>query len=286
MAIDLDKLLALRIDAPHTYAPKDLMLYALGLGVGQDPISKSQLAFVYEKDLKVLPTFGSVMGYPGFWAKERPEFGITWQKLLNGEQGIELHRSLPTSGTVVGTTTIERVIDKGEGKGSIVYTRREVKDKSGNLICTIRNAAVLRGDGGFGGPTGTADPPSQVPDRAEDLVFDWPVLPQAALIYRLSGDFNPLHADPDVARGVGFERPILHGAATWGMAGFALLEALCKGDPDRFKSFRARFTSPALPGEAQRTLIWRTGAGRAAFRVVVPARNAVVLDNGEFVYQA
>jgi len=285
MAIDLEKLLALRIEKPHTYAAKDVILYALGLGLGHDPTSKRQLAFVYEKGLEVLPTFGGVMGYPGFWAKERPEFGVTWQKLLNGEQGIELHRKLPAFGTVVGTTVVERVIDKGEGKGSILYLRREVRDESGDLVCTVKNTAVLRGDGGFGGPTGAAEPPAQVPNRAEDVTFDWPVLPQAALIYRLSGDLNPLHVDPEVARSVGFERPILHGAATWGIAGYAMLETLCEGDPKRFKSFRARFTSPAMPGESQRAMIWRTGAGRAAFRVVAPRRNAVILDNGEFTYQ-
>ena len=284
MAVDLEKLLALRIEKLHPYSAKDVMLYALGLGLGREPSNPRQLSFVYEKDLKVLPTFGSVLGYAGFFPKERPELGINWKKLLNGEMGIEMHAPIPTSGAVTGTTVIDRLIDKGAEKGSLLYIRRDVNDEAGNLLCTVTNTTVLRGDGGFGGPLGRAEPPPSVPQREPDLTFEWPTLPQAALIYRLSGDYNPLHAEPDVAQSAGFAKPILHGAATWGMAGYALMESLCGGQPEGFKRMNARFTSPAFPGEMQRTLIWKTGRGTAAFRVVAPERGATVLDNGEFGY--
>lgn len=287
MPVDLERLQALRIVTPHSYTSKDVMLYALGLGLGADPLDPKQLAFTYEGALQVLPTFGGVMGYPGFWPKDRLELGINWQKLLNGEQGIRIHRPLPVEGDELGTMVVDRVIDKGTGKGSILYISREVTDKaSGELLCTVTNTVVLRGDGGFGGAVGTADPVAVIPAREPDLVVDWPTLPQAALIYRLSGDYNPLHADPAVARQGGFERPILHGSASWGMAGHALLQALCAGDPQRFCRFHVRFTSPAYPGDLQQTQIWKTSAGEAAFRVVVPERGVTVLDNGVFSHQA
>ncbi len=270
----------------HRYVEKDVMLYALGLGLGGDPLNEDQLGFVYEKDLKVLPTFGGVLGYPGFWPKAHPELGITWQRLLNGEQGIEIHRPFPPSGEVVGSMTIERIVDKGVGKGMLIYTRRDVRDQaSGDLLCTVSNTMFCRADGGFGGPTAPGPAAAAIPDRASDQTIDWPTLPQAALIYRLSGDFNPLHAEPAVARQGGFDRPILHGAATWGIAGCALLQALCGGDPARFRSYQARFTSPVYPGETLRVEVWLGAPGHASFRVAVPARGVTVLDNGVFSYQ-
>lgn len=285
MAIDLAKLMALRIETPHTYDRKDVMLYALGLGVGADPMSPKQLSFVYERNLKVLPTFGGVMGYPGFWPRDRAELGLNWKMLLNGEQGIRIHKPLPTAGSVVGAMAIDRVIDKGPGKGMVMHLHRDVTDaKTGELLLTVENTAMFRGDGGFGGPTEKSAPPRSLPDRAPDLTFDWPVLPQAALIYRLSGDYNPVHSDPEIAKEGGFDRPILHGAASWGIAGYALLDALCEGEPSRFKYFHARFTSPAYPGETQRTQIWKTGKGEAAFRVVSAERGKTILDFGTFSY--
>ena len=264
----------------HRYVEKDVMLYALGLGLGADPLDEDQLGFVYEKDLKVLPTFGGVLGYPGFWPKAHPELGITWQRLLNGEQGIEIHRPFPPNGEVVGSMTIERIVDKGVGKGMLIYTKRDVRDQaSGDLLCSVSNTMVCRDDGGFGGPTAPGPAAAAIPDRASDQSIDWPTLPQAALIDRLSGDFNPLHADPEVARSAGYTRPILHGLCTYGVAAHAVVQAVCGYDATQLASFDARFSSPVFPGETISVDIWREG-DVVSFQAWVRAREKMVLDNG------
>lgn len=286
MSIALDRLQAVRLHRDHAFTRKDVMLYALGLGLGADD---ADLPFVYEDGLQVLPTFGGVLGYPGFWPKEDPTLGIDWRKVLNGEQSIRLHKPLPAEGTVTGDMRVADVVDKGEGKDCVIYTVRDVRDAGGELLCEVLNTVIVRGHGGFGGPAARPAPPQTQPqrsqhaaDHAADHVVDFSILPQAALIYRLSGDYNPLHADPAVGRQAGFPRAILHGAATWGIAGHLLLRKLCGGNAARVRSFGARFTSPVFPGETLRTEIWEAGPGRAAFRCSVPARDKVVLDAGEF----
>lgn len=284
MAIALDALRAYRTRVEHRYNQKDVMLYALGLGLGA---REDDLPFVYEEGLKVLPTFGGVLGYPGFWIKEHPELGIDWRKVLNGEQSLRMHKPLPVEGEVVGELRVTDVVDKGEGKDCLFYTVRDVRDTHGELLCEVLNTIVLRGHGGFGGPAARSAPGPALParpDRAADHVVDFDILPQAALIYRLSGDYNPLHADPAVARQVGFPRAILHGAATWGIAGYVLMREVCGGDAGRVRSFGARFTSPVFPGETLRTEVWNVGEGTAVFRCSVPAREKVVLDAGEFTF--
>ena len=159
-----DKLLALKIpDVEHSYGDKDAMLYALGVGLGHDPIDRAQLAFVYEKNLKVLPTFALVLGYPGFWVRDL-DTGIDWVQIVNGEQGFTLHAPLEPRGTVVGQTRIIEVIDKGAGKGALVYTERKITDKaSGELVATVTQTTFCRGDGGFGGPPRESPPPHPDP---------------------------------------------------------------------------------------------------------------------------
>ena len=284
MAIQPDQLLAFRIRKEHDYTRKDVMLYALGLGLGA---SDEDLPFVYEQDLKVLPTFGGVMAYPGFWMKEHPELGMDWRMVLNGEQFVRLHRPLPAEATVVGEMRVAGLVDKGAGKDCFMYTVREVRDTRGELLCEVFNTIVIRGHGGFGGASTRSGGPAsagKVPERAPDHVVDFDILPQAGLIYRLSGDYNPLHADPVIARQAGFPRPILHGAGTWGIAGHVVLRQLCRGDVSRAQSFGARFTSPVFPGETLRTEMWEVEPGRAAFRCLIPARDKVVLDAGEFAF--
>ena len=285
MPVSLDRLFATRLQKDHVFAEKDVILYALGLGLGSD---NSDLHLVYEKGLQVLPTFGSVLGYPGFWMKDDLALGIDWRKVLNGEQAIHLHKPLPTQGKVVGDMRVVDVIDKGEGKDCLIYTVRTVRDHLGELLCEVLNTVVLRGHGGFGGPTVRSNDEFSArfkrPDRAADFVVDFPILRQAALIYRLSGDYNTLHADPAIALQAGFSRPILHGAATWGIAGYVMLRKLCGGAPALLRSFGARFTSPVFPGDSLQTEIWTLEPGRAFFRCTVPARDKVVLDAGEFTF--
>src|SRR3954468_17904595 len=166
MTINYEKLLALKVpEVEHRYTDKDTILYALGVGVGHDPLDPAQLPFVYEKNLKALPTFAAVLGYPGFWAREL-DTGIDWVKLVNGEQGVTLHAPLAPTGAVIGRTRILEAIDKGPGKGALVYTERTVTDKaSGALIATVTQTSFCRGDGGFGGaaPAGPAPPPPPPP---------------------------------------------------------------------------------------------------------------------------
>jgi acyl dehydratase len=280
MAINYDKLLALKIpDAEHTYTDKDTILYALGVGLGHDPLDLKELDFVYEKNLKALPTFAAMLGYPGFWVREL-DTGIDWVRIVNGEQAVVLHQPLKPTGTVLGQSRILEVIDKGQGKGALVYAERQVIDKaSGALIATTTQTTFCRADGGFGGPPRESPPVHKIPDRAPDLVCDLATRPEQATIYRLSGDRNPLHIDPDMARTAGYPRPILHGLGTFGVVGHALLKSVCDYDPARVASFGGRFSSPVFPGETIRTEMWRDG-GVISFRASVPDRNVVVMNNG------
>jgi acyl dehydratase len=280
MTIQYDKLLALKIpEVEHSYGPKDCMLYALGVGLGLDPTDEQQLAFVYEKHLKVLPTMAVVLGYPGFWAKDL-DTGIDWVKVVAGEHALRLHRPLPPSGTVIGRTRITEIVDKGPGKGAIIYSERTIDDKAtGARIATIMQTTVARGDGGFGGPPREQRPVHPLPERAPDLVCDLPTRPEMALIYRLSADPNPLHADPAVARAAGFPRPILHGLATFGVAGHAILKSLCGYDPVRLTAIQGRFSAPVFPGETIRTELWRD-SHVASFRARVVERDVIALNNG------
>ena len=280
MPIVYEKLLALKIpEVEHSFGPKDCILYALGLGLGQDPMNEDELAFVYEKNLKALPTFALVQGYSPYWLRN-PESGVNWTKVVHGEQGLTLHKPVKTQGTVIGRTRIVEVIDKGEGKGALVFSERTVTDKaSGALLATLTQTTFCRADGGFGGPPREAPAPHPLPERAPDLVCDLPTRPEMALIYRLSGDVNPLHAEPEFARAAGFPRPILHGLATFGVAGHALLKSLCGYDPTRLAAMAGRFSAPVYPGETIRTEIWRDGKV-ASFRARVLERDVVAVNNG------
>ena len=280
MSIVYEKLMALQIPpATQAYGAKDCILYALGVGLGQDPMNEDELAFVYEKNLKVLPTMATVLGYGGL-AKRAEETGIDWVKVVNGEQGFVLHRALAGAETIVGHTRIVDVIDKGPGRGALLLLEREVAaEESGELIATVTQTIFCRGDGGFGGPPREAPPPHAVPSRAPDAVCDLATRPEAALVYRLSGDLNPLHAEPTFARAAGFPRPILHGLGTFGVAGHAVLKTMCGYDPARLTAFVGRFSAPIFPGETIRTEMWRDGAV-VSFRARVVERDVIAINSG------
>jgi acyl dehydratase len=280
MPLNPDKLLTLDIpDVEHTYGPKDCILYALGLGLGQDPTDEQQLAFVYEKHLKVLPTFPVVQGYSAYTFR-RPELGITWTHVVHGEHAVRLHAPIAPEGTVIGRSRILDVIDKGAGKGALIYSERRILDKTdGRLLATINQTTFCRADGGFGGAKREAPAPHALPERAPDLACDLPTRPETALIYRLSGDVNPLHAEPTFAREGGYPRPILHGLATFGVAGHALLKTLCNYDPARLTAMAGRFSAPVFPGETIRTEVWRD-CDVVSFRARALERDVVAINNG------
>ena len=278
-----ERLLQYKIpEVEHTLTPRDTMLYALGVGLGADPMDEKQLRFVTEKNLAALPTMAVILAAPHAWVKKTGTgFGT---KTVHGEQMLVLHKPLPVEGVLVGVPKLVSVIDKGiengKNRGAILVTERKVYDKkSGDLLSTLVSTSFCRDDGGFGGPTGPSRPPHAMPEIAPQQTCDLPTLPQAALIYRLSGDYNILHSDPSHAQKVGFPRPILHGLCTFGVAGHALLKTLCDYDPARFKSMEARFSSPVYPGETLRTEMWKNG-DVVSFRCLVVERNQVVLNNG------
>lgn len=286
MVMDATRLLALppRL-LTHTYGRRDTMLYALGVGAGQDTTDPGELQFVYEEGLRALPTMAVVLAYPGFWQKE-PQYGIDWRRVLHVEQSVSFLAPIPVEGTVHGELTIDTIIDKGAGKGALLYsTRRVVESASGTLIALVRQVSFLRGDGGCGGSTAVPPVPHPVPDRDADGELLLGTRPEQALLYRLSGDYNPLHADPAVAREAGLERPILHGLCSYGIAGRGLLKLLCGNDPSRLTRMDCRFTAPVYPGDSLRIQVWHEDAGRAAFQCDVPGRGAVVLNHGFAEYR-
>lgn len=262
-----------------TLQERDVMLYALGVGVGADPLDAGQLKFVYEKELQALPSIATV--YPAMMSLKRAgNTGIDFAKLVHGTQGFRLHRPFPVKGELVGRATVTDLVDKGKEKGALVYMTGETFEAaSGERIATVTSMYFCRGDGGFGGNS-ESPAPEPLPQREPDLTWEQSTPDNLALIYRLSGDYNPLHADPEFAKRARFERPILHGRATFGAAAHALLRMCCDYQPERLVGMDARFTSPVYPGERLRTEIWNEGA-TTRFRLSVPERGVVALDNGK-----
>lgn len=270
-------------EVTQAYTEKDTMLYAIGVGFGADPVDRDQLRFVYENNLAAVPSMPVVLAYPGQWAKD-PRSTIDWVKVLHGDQRVQIHRPLPSAGTVVGRTRVLAVVDKGKGKGALIVQERRISDRaSGELLATLTYTSFARGDGGFSERSGTSDAPPpapvELPQVAPEAICDLPTLPQSALIYRLCADMNPLHADPDVAHAAGFPRPILHGLCTFGVACHAVLKTMGGYDPGCMKSMALRFSAPVFPGETIRTEMWRRD-GRVLFRSRVVERDALVLNNG------
>jgi acyl dehydratase len=281
MPIDYETLLNWRIpEVRQRFTSRDTMLYALGVGLGADPLAPKQLRFVYEKNLQALPTMACVVGYPGRWHAQ-PGTGVTATHTVLADQSFIIHKPLPVEGTVISRSRLVSLVDKGAGRGALITTESTVSNAdNGDLLFVATQSTYCRADGGFGGPAGPARPWRKVPDTAAHHVCDIVTLPQSALIYRLSGDYHELHADPDYARIAGFEKPILPGRCTFSIAGLAILKTCCDYDPLHFKSMAGRFSAPAYPGETIRTELWRDG-NSVAFRASVPARGVVVLDCGQ-----
>jgi acyl dehydratase len=282
--LNLDAISNFRFETvTHTYSRKDTILYALGLGYGSEPTDPAQLAFVYEDNLRAVPSMCCVLAHPGMWVRT-PDLGIDWLKILHGEQSFEIHNPLPPESTVVGTHEIVAVEDKGAGKGAILHQIKRLNDKaSGQLLATVRSVLFMRGDGGCGGFGEVPEPARPRPESAPSSTCEISTLPQGALIYRLSGDYNPIHADPATAVKAGFEAPILHGLCTFGVATRALLSTFANDAPDRLKSLSVRFSRPVFPGETIRTEFFGTGS-EVRFRSRVVERDLIVLDRGSAVF--
>ena len=280
MPISYDHLVAYDIpEVRQPYGAREVALYGLSVGLGQDPLDPRQLPYVGGTEPpRAMPSIVNVLGHPGFWLGN-PDTGVDAGRLLHGEQGMTIHAPIPAEGEVVAKTRVVDLVDKGEGRGALLYSEKAVRDAAtGALLAVTRGTTVLRGDGGFGGPAGPTRRPAEVPDTEPDHLFDTPTRPEQALLYRWNGDTNPLHLDPAVAAKAGFERPILHGLCSFGCAAHALLAVLCNYDADRFGSMDGRFTAHVFPGETLRTEIWDGGA----FRTRVVERDVVAIGNGAF----
>ncbi|WP_454695791.1 MaoC/PaaZ C-terminal domain-containing protein [Achromobacter aegrifaciens] len=279
MRIDPDKLMQRHFEpVEQTYTAKDSILYALGLGLGRDPLDARELPFVYEDRQLAVPTQAAVLGYPGFWMKE-PDTGIDWRRVLHASQSVQLHRPLAPAGTVIGRTRIKDILDKGLDVGALFFVERTLETRDGALLATVEQAVMARGNGGFGGASGPSPAAAKLPESTPEHVCDLPTLTSQALLYRLSGDFNPLHADPEVARAGGFDRPILHGLCSYGIACHGLLRMLCNYEPARLKRIDVRFSAPVYPGETIRVEAWGA-SGEVRFRATALERQKVVLNNG------
>jgi len=280
--IEPEKLLGLHIPAVRQrYEERDCVIYALSLGFGDCPLDPNHLALVLAETPRVLPTLATTLAHPGFWSRDLPT-GIDHTKVVHGEEELEIHETLPARGQLISRSRIIEVIDMGPGRGALVRMQRQLfEEDSGRHIATVVSTSFCRADGGFSGRP--ADPVASSwarPDRAPEYKVSIRTLPQAAIIFRLNGDMNRLHVDPGVARSAGFERPILHGLATLGMAGRALLVGPCAGDPDSLRAVSARFRAPVYPGELLRFDIWAEG-NEIWFEARSVERDAIVLDRGK-----
>ena len=269
-------------DVIHDYTRRDAAIYALGIGLGTDPMDEGQLRFVREEDNLAFPTLPVVLCRGVNWASD-PRSGIDYALVVHGEQGVTLHAPLPAEGSLRGRHRITAVVDKGAGKGAVIYAEATLSSKAtGEVVATLWRSVFARGNGGFGGAAVAPRSPHRVPDRAPDAVCELPTFLNQALFYRLSGDRNPLHSHPEAGRRAGFDRPILHGLCSYGVAAHAVLRSFCGYDPARLRAFDVRFSAPVFPGESLSVEMWRDGEV-VSFRAFVAARGAKVLDNGKAV---
>jgi len=278
MALNYERILAHRagpLDASTD--ERTCILYALGIGVGMEPTNRDEIKFVHERVLVAFPTVATVLGWPPRLTD--PAFGIDSRMVVAASLKVVWHRPLRTREKLTADPRVVEIVDKGPGKHAILQSARTLVAPDGEVVATVESTSLARGHGGFGGRVTEAPEPPPAPERAPDAVCDLATPPNLALIFRLLGDENPLHVDPDSARKSGFDRPILHGAATFGVAAHAVLRTCAGYDPARLSAIEARFSRPVFPGETIRTEMWRAG-GDVSFHCRVVGRDEVVLTSG------
>ncbi|MCB1667489.1 MAG: MaoC family dehydratase N-terminal domain-containing protein [Pseudomonadales bacterium] len=282
MAINPETLLNWTFDdVAQEYTERDAILYALGLGLGKDPLNTDELRYVYEKELTAVPTFAVTLSTLGLWVKN-PDTGITWTKLVHSGQNAIFHKPLPAKGSVIGKAKISQVYDRGAEKGAIIIVERSIYDADTNdLYCTLEQTLMLRADGGFDGEAPPA-PSVAIPDRTPDKTLSYATTPGQAIIYRLSGDWNPLHIDPEIAKSAGFPQPILHGYCSYGIAGWAACLATSKNTA-QLKQLECQFTGPVIPGDELTFQFWSTEDNEWVFNAKVKDR--VVLNKGRVQFE-
>jgi acyl dehydratase len=279
MPIDPDKARGARLpDSESAYTQEQVILYHLGLGAGENATDPKELEYTYEKNLKVLPSFAVIPAFGSMGGIGNiPGLQFNLAMLLHGEQEIILHEPLPTAAKLVTGAHIPEIYDKG--KAALVILESEAKDaESGKPLFTNRFSLFIRGEGGFGGDSGPKAG-NQAPDRAPDGVIERKTLPQQALIYRLSGDKNPLHADPEFAKMGGFDKPIIHGLCSYGITCKAIVDEVLGGDVSRVSRYQARFAGVAFPGETYRVKYWKDGDQRILVEAERVERDAKIITN-------
>jgi acyl dehydratase len=284
MPIDYDKVMALKnVGQKYAWTDREVMLYAVGIGMGADPMDEKELSFVNEgyytpRELKVVPTFASVAA----WGANAGHIDVNRLMVVDGERDITFHRPLPVAANITADSSILGVFDKGKDKGAVILRKTVLRNDKGEELATLVASQFARGDGGFGGPSEGQPEPHKIPARAPDMTVDISTRPDQALIYRLCGDRNPLHSDPEFARRAGFERPILHGMCTYGLSCRAVLQTYADYDPRAFRQHVTRFSAPVFPGETVSFDLWKDGhvisiEGR------VKSRGVTVIKNGKTV---
>ncbi|OSJ19698.1 3-alpha,7-alpha,12-alpha-trihydroxy-5-beta-cholest-24-enoyl-CoA hydratase [Bradyrhizobium canariense] len=271
-----------------TYSHKDVLLYSLGVGMGRDPMDQRELPFVCEKDIRVLPTAATVLASAGVQRSGPPPSQrpclrtseLNLGMLVHGEQKIEQHKPLPSFGTFTAATRTIDAYDKGKEKGAVVVDETVWTDENGEKVATLTDSTFARADGGFGGPSQGGPEPHLVPTRKPDVLVSFDTRPDQALLYRLNGDLNPLHSDPDFAKRAGFARPILHGLCTFGITCRAVLQTFCGYDPTMIMSHQARFSAPVFPGDTIMVDLWKDG-NVISFEARVIDRGTTVIKNGK-----
>lgn len=286
MPINVEEAIGAELDpVEFSWNSSDVQLYHLGLGAGGDPMDRRELRYLADVTPQVLPTFGNVaqsfhMTEPP--AVRFPGIDIELSKVLHASEAVTAPGPIPPSGTGTAVTRFTEIWDKG--KAAVIWSETTVADPNGTLLWTQKRSIFARGEGGFGGDRGPSGSESAAPsDRAPDLELSVPTSPAQALLYRMCGDRNPLHSDPDFAAAAGFPRPILHGLCTYGMTCKALVDNLLDGDVSGLRSYGARMAGVVFPGETLRVTAWKTDDKFNAV-VTAPERdNAVALAGVEFV---
>lgn len=277
MAINIDKLRRFRVPVVRqTLTPSAIALYALSIGMGRDPLDQDQLPFVDPlQGPKVMPAMVLVMAHPGFWLADANS-GVDPKAVLHAAQAFEILTALPSDGEVESRTRVTEVIDKGEGKAALMLSETELRDAAGTRFAKLTRTTFIRGGGGFGGAAGQSGQRAEDWQGPPDHVVDLTTGREQALLYRLNGDLNPLHSDPEIASKAGFERPILHGLCTMGVVTHAVLKGLADYRPERLRAVRLSFSKPVFPGETIRTEICNDGR----FRARVVERDVIVVERG------
>jgi acyl dehydratase len=281
MPINYDEVMGLKkFGQRYAWTDREVMLYAVGIGMGADPMDDNELPFVNEatfsaRPLKVVPTFASVAA----WGAAPGPIDVNMLMVVDGERDISFHKPLPVKADITADVSVAGVFDKGKDKGAVIIRQTVLRDAAGEALATLRSSQFARGDGGFGGPSEGQPTPHQVPSRVPDRSIDIATRPDQALIYRLCGDRNPLHSDPEFAKRAGFPRPILHGMCTYGITCRVVLQTYADYDPTAFRRHAVRFSAPVYPGETVTMDLWRDGHV-ISFEAKVKGRGVTVIKSG------